>query len=199
VQFGRKAKEFTAALLSEPFTLYTSFATAPGRSAGGRVYAFVVTAKGNDLASLLVVNGLGRAFGLRRETPGGVHHEEMACRLRDLEISAMLNRTGIWAMSDPDRIVQLRAEQRLEDAALREIQKGFMMSRRPSSRVNVNRASREELELIPGVGPLLAARLIRDRPYTNVLDLLRVRGIGAVTLEKIRPYLLEEFPKPEQP
>ena len=42
---------------------------------------------------------------------------------------------------------------------------------------------------LPGVGPVLAKRMIEGRPYTSVEDLRRVSGIGAETLAQIRPYL----------
>lgn len=57
---------------------------------------------------------------------------------------------------------------------------------RPSTVVDINRASREELESLPGVGPTLAARIISGRPYARVDDLRRVRGIGERTLARIR-------------
>ena len=56
--------------------------------------------------------------------------------------------------------------------------------------VNVNTASAEDLEAIPGIGPAMAARIIANRPYGAVDDLLRVKGIGPATLEKIRPYVI---------
>ncbi|MGQ9684419.1 MAG: helix-hairpin-helix domain-containing protein [Anaerolineae bacterium] len=60
--------------------------------------------------------------------------------------------------------------------------------------VNLNTAAVGELESLPGIGPALAARIVEDRiangPYTTVDDLMRVRGIGAATLDKIRPYVM---------
>jgi competence protein ComEA len=57
-------------------------------------------------------------------------------------------------------------------------------------RVDLNHASAEELQALPGIGPALAARILesraRDGPYRNPEDLLRVRGIGPATLERIR-------------
>lgn len=57
--------------------------------------------------------------------------------------------------------------------------------------VNVNTASAEELQLLPGIGPVMAQRLIEDRaangPYKSPADLDRVKGIGPKTLEKLTP------------
>jgi competence protein ComEA len=58
----------------------------------------------------------------------------------------------------------------------------------------VNRAGSDELETLPGIGPELALRIIEDRRKTGLFlkpeDLLRIRGIGPVTLEKIRDLIL---------
>lgn len=55
--------------------------------------------------------------------------------------------------------------------------------------VNVNTATQDELETIPGIGPLLAREIVRERPYARVEELERVRGIGSYTLNSIRPYV----------
>ena len=61
-------------------------------------------------------------------------------------------------------------------------------------RVDVNRAGWPELALLPGVGEVLARRIIESRkqrgPFRAFDDLRRMRGIGPKTLEGIRPYLL---------
>jgi competence protein ComEA len=56
--------------------------------------------------------------------------------------------------------------------------------------VDVNRATADELQSLPGVGPKLAQRIIDERmkkPFTTIEDLRRVSGIGVKTLEKLRP------------
>lgn len=53
--------------------------------------------------------------------------------------------------------------------------------------MNVNTAAATELETLPGIGPSKAAAIIANRPYTTVDDLERVPGIGARTLEQLRP------------
>jgi len=49
------------------------------------------------------------------------------------------------------------------------------------------------LQLLPGIGPTLAAAIVAEResggPYRDPGDLCRVRGIGPRTLEQIRPAL----------
>jgi competence protein ComEA len=62
----------------------------------------------------------------------------------------------------------------------------------PASPLDVNRASATELQEIPGIGPTISRRIIetrRRRPFASVDDLRRVKGIGAKTLARLRPYL----------
>jgi hypothetical protein len=53
--------------------------------------------------------------------------------------------------------------------------------------VDLNRATVEELESLPGIGPELARRIVEGRPYASVDALLRVRGIGPARLTAVRP------------
>src|SRR4030042_5640139 len=190
IHFGNEAKTFVDHVLVKPFTVHTDFASALGRSSKGRVYGFITTADGNDLASLLVKNGFARTHGLGRKTPDGVSHDEMVERLRVFEISAMLKRVGIWSESDPDRIAELRAKQRSEDQELKDLQSQVKKTPPPQSLLDLNTATEKELQSIKGIGPVLAERIIAGRPYRTVDDLLKVKGIGPKILETIRPYFL---------
>lgn len=51
--------------------------------------------------------------------------------------------------------------------------------------VDINTASKEDLQKLTGIGPTYADRIIEKRPFSSVNDLIRVSGIGEVTLEKI--------------
>lgn len=58
-----------------------------------------------------------------------------------------------------------------------------------TQKVNLNTASKEEIEALPGVGPKLAGRIIEARqqkPFTSLQDLDRVPGVGPSLLEKLR-------------
>jgi competence protein ComEA len=57
---------------------------------------------------------------------------------------------------------------------------------RPAGRLNMNTATAAELEALPGIGPVLAPRIIDGRPYQSVEDLDRIQGIGKKRLEVIR-------------
>ena len=68
---------------------------------------------------------------------------------------------------------------------------GGAASLQPGVPLNLNAASAAELDALPGIGPVLAQRIVEDReangPYASVDDLERVRGIGPSLLEKLRP------------
>lgn len=53
-------------------------------------------------------------------------------------------------------------------------------------RVDVNTASVRLLTTLPGVGPVMAERIVAGRPYHRPEDLLRVPGIGPARLEALR-------------
>lgn len=56
----------------------------------------------------------------------------------------------------------------------------------PTGPLDVNRAPVYELIGLPGIGEVLARRIIAGRPYSSVEDLLRVDGIGEGKLAAIR-------------
>jgi endonuclease YncB( thermonuclease family)/predicted flap endonuclease-1-like 5' DNA nuclease len=55
-------------------------------------------------------------------------------------------------------------------------------------RIDINNATEKELKMIPGVGPVIAARIIVARPFRSADDLKKVNGIGGKKYTKIRPY-----------
>jgi competence protein ComEA len=65
-----------------------------------------------------------------------------------------------------------------------------------SGKVNVNTATQEELEMLPGIGASRARALIDARKqrggFKRVEDLMEVKGIGEASLEQLRPFVTLE-------
>ena len=66
---------------------------------------------------------------------------------------------------------------------------GAVASSTASPKVNINQASAEELDTLPGVGPSTAQKIIADReangPFATIEDLKRVSGIGDKKYEQM--------------
>jgi competence ComEA-like helix-hairpin-helix protein len=64
----------------------------------------------------------------------------------------------------------------------------------PSQPINLNAASSEQLQQVPGIGPATADKILQMRksygPFKSVDDLLAIRGIGKKHLDKMRKYLI---------
>lgn len=56
-------------------------------------------------------------------------------------------------------------------------------------RIDINFSSQEQLESLPGIGPVLARAIIAARPFASAEELARVRGVGLKLLEKLRPLI----------
>ncbi len=58
--------------------------------------------------------------------------------------------------------------------------------------INVNKANKQELILLPGIGEKTATRILKNRAergrFNRVKDLERVHGIGPRTIQQIKPY-----------
>ena len=108
----------------------------------------------------------------------GVYTLAWGSRLQDLVTAA-----GGFSAEAEETLVNLAAPLTAGSAV-------FVPSARTETgetRVSLNSASERELDRLPGIGPALAERIVAARPFSSVEDLLNVSGIGAATLEKLRP------------
>ena len=60
----------------------------------------------------------------------------------------------------------------------------FPLFARAADQVEINTASLQQLETLAGIGATIGQRIIDDRPYASVDDLVDVKGIGDKTLQK---------------
>lgn len=61
----------------------------------------------------------------------------------------------------------------------------LFLHNKDTPKININTASVGALESLPGIGEVLAVRIIQDRPFKDIYELDRVKGIGPKTIEKI--------------
>jgi comEA protein len=63
----------------------------------------------------------------------------------------------------------------------------------PSAPIDLNTATPEQLQQVPGIGPSTAKSIVNFRqksgPFQRVEDLLAIKGISKSRLEKMRPYV----------
>ncbi len=90
---GKQAALKVHQSLQKPFTIWTRWASAPGRTKMARFFGFVEI-ESQGLAELLLSSGLARTKGVFAETPQGVPSRETLQRLRALEEEARQQRRG---------------------------------------------------------------------------------------------------------
>jgi comEA protein len=65
-----------------------------------------------------------------------------------------------------------------------------------SARVNINTASKKELMELPGIGEVIAERIMLYRQdegrFKDIADLTKVRGISQRKLEQLKPFITVE-------
>lgn len=97
-----------------------------------------------------------------------------------------MGRTHLVPSSAAAREIRTTASPRAEDAGLGEEARAL----RDGETIDVNRASAEELRLLPRIGPTLAERIVAHRaaegPFERIEELSEVRGVGPATVERLR-------------
>jgi len=203
IEVGLNAKKFVDAKLSEPFTVITRLAGGLGRSKIQRIYGFVRTKEG-DLGEQLVANGLARVHGTTATPPGASSSADERDKLTQLENEAKRRKVGGWAItgqpsnqigvqlpSSPDAspaIAPTPAASSLAAAITPSETKNDSRKQAQLGNVDINTATEKELTTVPGIGHVIAARIIAARPFRSADDLKRVSGIGDKKYAQIRPY-----------
>jgi comEA protein len=75
-----------------------------------------------------------------------------------------------------------------------ETPKALKAALRDSKKVNINTASETELTFLPGIGNVIASRIIKYRMnngnFNCLNDIMKVKGIGQRKIEKIEEYIV---------
>jgi competence ComEA-like helix-hairpin-helix protein len=140
--------------------------------------------------------GLARAILAARDTLPFRSPEELA-RVRGIG-SSTLERLRPWIELDSPPPPSVRRGRPVAVGSgratpTRPVQPRAAAPESSGGRVRVNRAGPDALEALPGVGPVLAERIIAERDrrggFRTVDDLISVPGIGPVLLERLRPLI----------
>lgn len=137
-------------------------------------------------ASARVKDSIDRAGGLTSDAD--VAALNLASELHDGE-KVHIPRVGEDATLTRDSTGVASGDSYRQDRGASTTRKGQSLTRP----ISLNKASKNELLELPGVGPAMADRIIADRrehgPFKHVEDLKRVKGIGSKKFEKLRKYL----------
>jgi len=182
IELGEAAKAFVKEKLAKPFTVFTRMANAMGRSNIERFYAFVQT-KDGDLGEQLVANGLARVHGRRSRPPEGLSSAAESQKLRTLENQAKQAKLGGWVTK-----IEQSSPPTASPAPPASSPSARKNDRLFPAKFDINTVTEKELRLIPGIGPVMARRIIDARPFRSADDLKKVNGIGDKKYDEIRPY-----------
>jgi len=114
----------------------------------------------------------------------------------DVHIGGAVASPGIYPWQEGDSLQTVLLDAGIEsDADLSRI--GIHIPRegeeQSPQKIDINRAESWLLEALPGIGEVLAQRIVDYRsengPFRTVEDLLKVSGIGSATLEQIRDFI----------
>jgi endonuclease YncB( thermonuclease family) len=175
---GEQAARFTREkLFGREFTLQTRWQNALGRGNVARFYCEVLV-DGKNLGEELVTQGWGRITGQKAVRPDGTRAATVINHLKNLELTAREQRRGVWNQAlfprDTNAPFALQPKPALSPIT-------------PDNPLDLNTATYDDLQRLPGIGAVVAQRIIAHRPYKQIGDLDNVPGIGEKILAALRP------------
>lgn len=114
----------------------------------------------------------------------------------ELYIGGAVANPGIYSLKEGDTLQTLLSDVGVEpDADLSHIELYIPREGEVElpQKIDINRAEPWLLEALPGIGEVLAQRIvdyhIENGPFRTIENLLKVSGIGSATFEKIKDYV----------
>jgi len=164
----------------------------------------------------LIRNGLARNYGFKAPPPGLKSSRQEVEKLQQFENEAKQEKIGGWGInagrmnvraqkpSDFSHFLVPMARSRptpttsptpqvsrtsapITPPAVDD-QKSPRKEKTPLGKIDINTATEKELTTVPGIGHVMAGRIIAARPFRSADDLKRVSGIGDKKYARIRPY-----------
>ena len=218
IEVGRTAKDFTQEKLSQPFTVFTHMSDAMGQSRLERFYAFVETKDGDlgeqlvrnglarsygfkvappgltssriefeklqqleDAAKREKIGGWGIDAGRLRahpQTPSGFSSFVADGKTRPISVPAESSGDFPPVAKSTGSIVRTSVG----------TTGSHTKEKTPLGNIDINTATEKELTTVPGIGHVMAGRIIAARPFRSADNLKRVSGIGDKKYAQIRPY-----------
>ena len=218
IEVGRAAKEFTREKLSEPFTVSTRMSDAMGQSGLERFYAFVQTKEGdlgeqlvrNGLARNYGFKAVPPGLRNSRVEMEKLQQLENEARQEKIggwginigRLNAPAGGPGPFShfgsnqkppglgtpAASPSFSSTPRPPMQTAPGGTPNPKKSHPKANTPLGRININTATEKELTTVPGIGHVMAGRIIAARPFRSADDLRRVSGIGDKKYAQVRPY-----------
>jgi DNA uptake protein ComE-like DNA-binding protein len=218
IEVGEAAKEFIQGKLSMPFTVLTHLSDAMGQSRLERFYALVETKEGdlgeqlvrNGLARnygfKVVPPGL-TSWRIEVEKLQQFEDEAKREKIGAWGTNAgRLNARAQTASAFSSFVVDGKTRSRSAPTDVPavfppvakpaksiarspvEMNGSRAKGKTPLGNIDINTATEKELTTVPGIGHVMAARIIAARPFRSADDLKRVSGIGEKKYAQIRSY-----------
>jgi competence protein ComEA len=163
-------------------------------SRADRFYLFVTV----FLAIAAIAGGVMLAVQHSKSQPVEIvlSQTEPPAQSGEIYIGGAVANPGIYSLKEGDTLQALLSDAGVEpDADLSHMELRISREGEEQSpqKIDINRAEPWLLEALPGIGEVLAQRIVDYRsengPFKRIEDLLKVSGIGPATFDKIKDYI----------